>query len=183
MTPDCEAELLHKYPEIFGDTQDVGLDVDDGWGPLVDELCFCMVGPYRQECSRAERLQKKKGEPIYHGSEKIVDAAMIAESLTKAQDYRAEIPVAQQVKEKFGELRFYASGPNERHAAMIDLACRLSSRICEQCGSMNQVQTYRLGWNKTLCPAHADIQYGEAEASQYRQKSAQKSATKAPRFR
>jgi len=58
--------------------------------------------------------------------------------------------VASQVKEKYGTLRFYTYGCNERQQGMINFAERLSSIVCENCGSMNKVKQTK-GWVITLC--------------------------------
>ncbi|MBC8736383.1 hypothetical protein F6X40_05975 [Paraburkholderia sp. UCT31] len=59
--------------------------------------------------------------------------------------------VATQVKEKFGTLRFYASGHNSAQDGMIELAEMLSARLCELCG--NRGRLYRDEWIiRTRCP-------------------------------
>jgi hypothetical protein len=62
----------------------------------------------------------------------------------------------EQVKEKFGGLRFYfTTDLNERHEEMFDFVWageRLSFRTCENCGSTENVRTQNLRyWKKTLC--------------------------------
>lgn len=50
--------------------------------------------------------------------------------------------VAFQVKEKFGALRFYVKGEITREQqGMIDMAQRLSERLCDQCGCPGQRMT------------------------------------------
>ena len=44
-------------------------------------------------------------------------------------------PVAKQVKEKFGSLRFRLRAPTERQQGMLALALELSSRLCERYGA------------------------------------------------
>lgn len=56
-----------------------------------------------------------------------------------------------QVKEKFGGLRAYHSGGDERISKLIMIAEEESYRICERCGSRNQVGTRGRGWIVTLC--------------------------------
>jgi len=65
-----------------------------------------------------------------------------------------------QVKEKFGELRFYVScdlkspdyvGCRERVYALISEAEAFSSWVCEHCGSTMNVTNEGPGWIKTLC--------------------------------
>jgi len=55
-----------------------------------------------------------------------------------------------QIKEKFGGLRFYYSGGTDRVTGMVDFAERLSYCICEHCGSTKNVRQTK-GWIKTLC--------------------------------
>jgi len=58
--------------------------------------------------------------------------------------------VAVQVKEKFGELRFYHTGGDDIIFGMVWLAESLSNTICEECGSTEHVgQTS--GWIMTRC--------------------------------
>lgn len=55
-----------------------------------------------------------------------------------------------QVKEKFGGLRFYVSGANEKILSTIDLFEELSYNICERCG--NEAKCRKIdGWIYTLC--------------------------------
>jgi hypothetical protein len=55
-----------------------------------------------------------------------------------------------QIKEKFGGLRFYYSGGDERIHGMVSLAESLSYHICEFCGSTKNV-TQTTGWITSLC--------------------------------
>jgi hypothetical protein len=57
---------------------------------------------------------------------------------------------ADQVKEKFGGLRFYASGITKEIYKLIDKAETKSFHICERCGSTAHV-TNEGGWLSTLC--------------------------------
>ncbi len=57
--------------------------------------------------------------------------------------------VVRQVKQKFGTLRFYCKGVNERQRGMIDMAVTMSNRICEECGAPGEMVGYRI-----CCPVH-----------------------------
>lgn len=57
---------------------------------------------------------------------------------------------AVQVKEKYGTLRFYTDGHDEKQSGYIDFAEHISGIICEDCGSMDRV-TQTKGWVVTLC--------------------------------
>jgi hypothetical protein len=60
--------------------------------------------------------------------------------------------VAEQVKEKFGTLRFYTSGGDRLIDGMIWFAESMSGRICEVCGNSGKRNTD--GWLRTLCEEH-----------------------------
>ena len=69
-------------------------------------------------------------------------------------DEEAEkVPVASQVKEKFGGLRFYVDRATEEHYNYINFAESMSYRTCEVCG--NPGKRYTDGWHQVLCDAHA----------------------------
>lgn len=55
-----------------------------------------------------------------------------------------------QVKEKFGELRFYVKGSNERSLTRIAEAMREAESTCEACGAPSCIRTVG-GWLSTLC--------------------------------
>jgi hypothetical protein len=56
---------------------------------------------------------------------------------------------AEQVKEKFGGLRFYGYNSDAEIQAMIAVAESLSVRTCEYCG--DKATTVTKGWIKNLC--------------------------------
>lgn len=60
-------------------------------------------------------------------------------------DFRVE-----QVKEKFGGLRFYCTGGSKEAYELISKAEDDSYTICEQCGTKDDV-TVEGGWILTLC--------------------------------
>lgn len=59
----------------------------------------------------------------------------------------------EQVKEKFGGLRFYVNHATDPVYALIASAESASFRICEACGAPGR--TRGGGWIRTLCDAHA----------------------------
>lgn len=71
-------------------------------------------------------------------------------------DNKKEEPVTQvtvtQVKEKFGGLRFYYDGGDERIREMVSAAEILSLKTCEQCGNDGNQRSG--SWVKTLCDVH-----------------------------
>jgi hypothetical protein len=61
--------------------------------------------------------------------------------------------VADQVKEKFGTLRFYYSGGDEHIAGMVAMAESMSGVTCEDCGKPGRSRGF--GWITTVCDEHA----------------------------
>jgi hypothetical protein len=67
-----------------------------------------------------------------------------------------------QVKEKFGTLRFYYTGGDDYIDGMVTMAESMSGVTCEECG--NPGKRIGGGWVTTLCEEHAkarDIIYDE----------------------
>ena len=63
---------------------------------------------------------------------------------------KIEYPTIDQIKEKFGGLRFYYSGGNQKIDGMVSLAESMSYHICEKCGTNKNVGRTE-GWITTLC--------------------------------
>lgn len=56
-----------------------------------------------------------------------------------------------QVKEKFGELRFYATGLTPDQCNLVRAAEQESRAVCQGCGSRENVEARNHGWVATLC--------------------------------
>jgi hypothetical protein len=70
--------------------------------------------------------------------------------------------VVAQIKEKFGGLRFYYEGGDDRIHGMVSMAESWADKSCETCGAPGT--SGGKGWIKTLCPTHraeADARYAE----------------------
>jgi hypothetical protein len=70
--------------------------------------------------------------------------------------------VVEQIKEKFGGLRFYYQGGDEQISGMVRMAEAWAGRHCETCGAPGT--SGGKGWIKTLCPTHRaedDARYNE----------------------
>jgi len=69
-----------------------------------------------------------------------------------------------QMKEKFGTLRFYYEGGNDRIRGLVDMTEQLSGTVCEVCGSLGTLCRSAKGaggWYKTLCEDCAvTMEYG-----------------------
>jgi hypothetical protein len=60
--------------------------------------------------------------------------------------------VAEQVKEKFGTLRFYYRGGDDYISGLVSMAEAMTGVTCEECGAPGT--TGGQGWIKTLCETH-----------------------------
>ena len=60
--------------------------------------------------------------------------------------------VVDQVKEKFGTLRFYYHGGDDYVRGLVSMAESMSGVTCEQCGKPGT--SYSGGWIRTLCEEH-----------------------------
>jgi hypothetical protein len=70
--------------------------------------------------------------------------------------------VVEQIKEKFGGLRFYYTGGDDQISGMVRMAEAWAEHSCEECGAPGT--TGGKGWIKTLCPTHraeSDARYAE----------------------
>jgi hypothetical protein len=66
---------------------------------------------------------------------------------------RSEDAQVMQVKEKFGELRFYVGAASDQLHAFIDACTALSRHTCEICGQRGTL-TNDDGWLATRCHQH-----------------------------
>ena len=62
--------------------------------------------------------------------------------------------VVEQIKEKFGGLRFYYQGGDDTIQGMVRMAEAWADRSCEECGKPGKSRGG--GWIKTLCDEHEE---------------------------
>lgn len=135
MREELDRALCKKYPEMFkhrhADPRLTpmawGFDCGDGWYNLIDNLCATI-----------------------HSHEINVLANRLYDKVEPNQPV-----VCEQVKEKFGGLRFYYMNGDEFVHGAVALAERLSYTICEECGNKGKVRGG--GWIRTLCDEHAKV--------------------------
>lgn len=163
MRKELDEALCAKYPLVFSDrnkpmTQTAmcwGFSCGDGWYNIIDTLCALLTSDYRQAKDRYESIKDKVGQPQWQGSTKIITQEMIDVAKTKLDEETKKVPVAVQVKEKFGGLRFYVHAATDKHYNYINFAESMSYRTCEECGAPGK--RYTDGWHRVLCDVHADM--------------------------
>jgi hypothetical protein len=172
MNEELDAKLVANYPELYRDRHGNmketlmcwGFSCGDGWYQIIDTLSWMLSAEHRRAKDRLEYYRNNFGKELWKGK------VVTQEDIDQAQKELDEnpCPVAVQVKEKFGGLRFYVDGATEKQYNYISFAEALSHRTCEECGAPGM--TYTTRWHQTLCEKHADERYGE-EASHYRNKT------------
>lgn len=169
MRRELDEALCAKYPLIFKDrNEDMrhtamcwGLECGDGWYNIIDTLCGLLTSDYRHAKSRYEYALEKLGQPRYgfkangDPSGEIVTQAEVDEKKAQLDEETLKVPVASQVKEKFGGLRFYVQAATDKHYQYITFAESMSYHTCESCGAPGK--TYTDGWHVTLCDIHAEM--------------------------
>jgi hypothetical protein len=138
-----------------------GLECGDGWYNIIDVLCGLLTSDYRQAQSRYDFIKDKVDQPQWEGSKKIITQEQIDEAKAKLDEETLKVPVAVQVKEKFGGLRFYVQAATDKHYQYITFAESMSYHTCEECGAPGK--TYTDGWHTTLCDIHAAMAGKEEE--------------------
>lgn len=164
-----------------------GFDCGDGWYNLIDALCATITNHEQNlESNRQYNLDyAKMREAALEGDWSLFNARYLGTQLGGLKNKEAnkyvdwiqqhkdqllgEIPpwlqnvepfdrtICEQVKEKFGGLRFYHVNGDEFVMGAIALAEKMSYTICEECGAASK--TRGGGWVRTLCDEHAE-QYG-----------------------
>jgi hypothetical protein len=184
MRKELDDLLCQRYPLIFrdrnGDMRNTamcwGFECGDGWFHLIDKLCKAIMFDFDYNQERLLHFYKMHmtenksnwdnyKKDLYTKENLDIRIADVKEDLIS-------VPVAMQVKEKFGGLRFYCTFPNsernyEQIQNYISFAEFLSESTCEVCGSTEDAINYRMGWFRTLCKPHAIENYGEGEVDMY----------------
>jgi hypothetical protein len=168
MRRELDEALCAKYPLIFKDRNaDMrttamcwGLECGDGWYNIIDILCALLTSDYRGAHIRYDHLVEAGVGGILYGT-KTVTQEDIDVAKAKLDEETLKVPVAVQVKEKFGWLRFYVQAATDKHYQYISFAESMSYRTCEDCGAPGK--TYTDGWHTTLCDIHAAMAGKEEE--------------------
>ncbi len=127
MKAELDKQLCEKYPKIFVNRDKDMKESCMYWGLSVGDGWYSLI---ENLCSSIQTYIDN------NSSEKNPISQLVAE----------------QVKEKFGTLRFYTSGGDRLIDGMIWFAESMSGRICETCGKPGSLR--RSGWIVTLCDEH-----------------------------
>jgi hypothetical protein len=151
MREELDQKLCEKYPKIFknrnGDMRETamcwGFEHGDGWYNIINNLCACIQSHIDWQNKQREALLESNPHNV-----PLPDAVLQV--------------VAEQVKEKFGTLRFYYQGGDDYIDGMVRMAEAMSAVTCEKCGA--PAKTRGPGWIRTLCDTHEEerkVEYAE----------------------
>jgi hypothetical protein len=113
-----------------------GFECGDGWYNILDQLMGNIQHHIDWKTEQKEKFNRGEGCPQV---------------------------TLDQVKEKFGTLRFYYTGGDEYISGLVTMAESMSGITCESCGNPGQRQGG--GWIKTICEPCEDKR--EEERKQY----------------
>jgi hypothetical protein len=127
MKDELDQRLCQRYGAIFANRHLPASQSCLAWGFQCGDGWFNLINTL---CSLLQQETEKRGAPQV---------------------------TALQVKEKFGELRFYCEAPralSERQSAYIAMATALSTVTCEVCGKPGLLKEHQR-WLSTRCEEHS----------------------------
>jgi hypothetical protein len=134
-----------------------GFACGDGWFNLIDKLSeyLCLEWLYKK--SQYDEIEGRVGQLFYpdepQGSfNRIITIEQVNDARIRMLEAESAVPVATQVKEKFGTLRFYVMGATESQRGAIEFVEMLSGSTCDVCGEPGT--TGGKGWISTRCEQH-----------------------------
>ena len=142
MREELDKLLCEKYPKMMVNRNKNmmetcmcwGFSCGDGWFNILDQLMACIQ-------HHIDWDEKQRNRNIEWNQTHPNDLRAITEPIPQV--------TLDQVKEKFGTLRFYYSGGDDEIGGMVRIAEAMSSVTCEECG--NPGKSRNGGWIHTYC--------------------------------
>lgn len=134
MSPELDKKLCDDYPKIFVNRHSSMGETAMCWGFSCGDGWYPLINKLCREIQwHLDKNAKKETEQF----------------------------VADQVKEKFGTLRFYGHGGDETIHNFIWFAESMSGILCEECGAPGKLRG--LGWIYTACDTHTKPEHLDLE--------------------
>jgi hypothetical protein len=140
-------QMETRFPKMFAESYG-GFACGEGWWPIIESLCANIQ-------HHIDWKEKQRDWAIRFNS------TAAPEDMRPVPDAIPQVTL-DQVKEKFGTLRFYYTGGDDYISGMVTMAESWAGRACETCGAPGT--SGGRGWISTLCPTHraeADARYAE----------------------
>ena len=128
MTPELDAQLCERYPRMMVNRNKSMMETTMYWGFECGDGWFNIIDQLMGNIQHHIDWRNRKGDVV------------------------AQVTV-DQVKEKFGTLRFYYTGGDDYVRGLVSMAESMSGVTCESCG--NPGKSTGGGWIKTVCEAHS----------------------------
>jgi hypothetical protein len=151
--------LCSTYPKLYKNRNltpqqscfSVGFEIGNGWYNIIKGLSLCIQGTIDANTKERWRIRKEKRlwEKMPH------DDQAKNHWLNRVMPEKIPQVTVDQVKEKFGTLRFYYSGGNDAIEHFVSYADVMSSLTCERCGGVAETD-YSKNWVSTICPGCKD---------------------------
>lgn len=133
-----------------------GFEVGNGWFDIINKLSYFLCYDWLQAQSNVNHKTSRLGQTLFTGEQTkynyLVTTQHVIDALAKQDAAYKAVPMAVQIKEKYGTLRFYVHGATEQQYAYIEFAEALSANVCEVCGDRGSRRGY--GWITTRCNKH-----------------------------
>lgn len=178
MKKELDSKLCETYPYMFRErhmsmTQTCmcwGFECGDGWYNIISALCSGIENHVNwKRKQRAQELQFNRAlrraieakdvglmlKPKYKDQKWHIEQCQCAFDKREFKELtpKVERVVVEQVKEKFGTLRFYYRGGDDVVFGMVYMAESMSALTCEKCGEPGKSSSDG-GWVTTLCDKH-----------------------------
>lgn len=139
MNADKQKYFYETYPDFFSNKDKSvqescmcwGIEFEDGWFDILETLCRAIK-------NHIDNIQWHNDWAIKEGKK-----------TTLFIPFKFD-----QLKEKYGTMRAYYSGGDDYVSGLVDMAERMSGKICEFCG--NPGKLCGRGWYTTLCKECSD---------------------------
>ena len=146
MKQELDKLLCEKYPKMMVNRNKSemetcmcwGFSCGDGWFNILDQL----MGNIQHHIDWKEKQ---------HGWAIRFNSTAPPEDMRPVPDIIPQVTL-DQVKEKFGGLRFYYTGGDDYISGLVSMAESMSEVTCEVCGSPGK--RTGLGWISTRCEEH-----------------------------
>lgn len=116
--------MEERFPKILSG-QHGGFAIGAGWWPIIESLCSQIQSYIDWKQEQFEKYNRGEG---------------------------CQQVVVEQIKEKFGGLRFYYQGGDATIDGMVRMAESWAGASCEECGAPGERRAG--GWIRTLCDKH-----------------------------
>ena len=146
MRQELDKLLCEKYPKLMVNRNKPmietcmcwGFECGDGWFNILDRL----MGNIQHHIDWKEKQRQWAID---------FNSKAAPEAMREVPEIIPQVTL-DQVKEKFGTLRFYYSGGDEYISGLVSMAESMSGVTCEECGSPGE--TKGQGGLVTLCETH-----------------------------